>query len=68
MANDTSPNKTDDARAAAENLASRAGTAAHKVGDAARSAGRWAPSPVRNWPISELIWTTSFPASPVYRI
>jgi ElaB/YqjD/DUF883 family membrane-anchored ribosome-binding protein len=40
MANDTSPNKTDDARAAAENLASRAGTAAHKVGDAARSAGR----------------------------
>ena len=40
MANDTSTNKTDDAKAVAESLANRAGTAAHKVGGAARSAGK----------------------------
>ncbi|MEO8767525.1 MAG: DUF883 family protein [Nitrosospira sp.] len=40
MANNTSTNKTDDARAAAENLANHASVAAQKVGGAARSAGR----------------------------
>lgn len=40
MTNNTSTNKTDDARTAAEHLANRAGTAAQKVGGAARSAGR----------------------------
>ncbi len=36
MANNTSTNKTDDARAAAENLANHASMAAQKVGGAAR--------------------------------
>ena len=40
MANNTSTNKTDDVRAAAENLANHASVAAQKVGGAARSAGR----------------------------
>ena len=40
MANDTSPKKPDSGRDAEENRASREGTAAHKVGDPARSAGR----------------------------
>lgn len=40
MEQDTSTNKTDDAKNAAENTADRAGAAAQRVGDAAKSAGK----------------------------
>ena len=40
MATDTSWTKTDEAQAEVKHMAQRAGTAAYKVGDAARSAGK----------------------------
>ncbi|HEX8874671.1 MAG TPA: DUF883 family protein [Nitrosospira sp.] len=40
MQKDTSTNETSDAQAAAENMARHAGTAAHRVGEAAKSAGK----------------------------
>jgi ElaB/YqjD/DUF883 family membrane-anchored ribosome-binding protein len=40
MQTDTSTNKTDDTRAAAENMAHQAGSAAQRVGEAAKSAGK----------------------------
>lgn len=39
MEHDTSTNKTDDTRAAAENMANRTGEAAQRVGNEAKSAG-----------------------------
>lgn len=40
MATNTSRTKTDEAQAGVKHMAQRAGTAAYKVGDAARSAGK----------------------------
>jgi ElaB/YqjD/DUF883 family membrane-anchored ribosome-binding protein len=40
MQTDTSANKTNDAQAAAENMAHHAGNAAQRVGEAAKSAGK----------------------------
>jgi ElaB/YqjD/DUF883 family membrane-anchored ribosome-binding protein len=40
MQTDTSANKTNDAKAAAENMAHHAGNAAQRVGEAAKSAGK----------------------------
>jgi ElaB/YqjD/DUF883 family membrane-anchored ribosome-binding protein len=40
MEQDTSTNKTDDAKDAVENTAERAGASAQRVGDAAKSAGK----------------------------